>query len=62
MSQSEHRRYPCRRSVPILGYVLLALGAVLLFACIHVWEWLAVIGVGLMAAGWLILKWNDTWR
>ena len=62
MSHPEHRRYPCRGGVPILGYVFLALGAILLFACIPGWLWLAVIGVGLMAAGWLILKWNDTWR
>ena len=62
MNHPEHRRYPCRSSVPVLGYVLLALGALLLFACIPGWAWLAALGVLLMAAGWLILKWNDTWR
>ena len=44
------------------GAILIALGLLLLFACIPGWLWLAVFGVLLMAAGWLLLKWNDAWR
>lgn len=52
------RCYPAGRSAPLIaaGYVLLGLGVILLFACIPCWAWFALLGVGLIALGWLLLK------
>lgn len=52
------RCYPAGRSTPLIaaGYVLLGLGVILLFACIPCWAWFALLGVGLIALGWLLLK------
>jgi len=62
MPQTMHCSYPCQSGVKVVGYVLLALGIVLLFICIPGWVWLALIGVLLIAAGWLILRMCSTWR
>ena len=45
-----------------VGYGLLIAGIVLLFVCIPVWAWLAMLGVGLMALGVLLLKLCNAWR
>lgn len=52
------RCYPAGRSVPLIaiGYALLGLGVILLFACIPCWAWFALLGVGLIALGWLLLR------
>ena len=52
------RCYPAGRSVPliVIGYALLGLGVILLFACIPCWAWFALLGVGLIALGWLLLR------
>ena len=62
MPQPMHKHYPCHSGAVIVGYVLLAAGSILLFACIPCWAWLALIGVVLMAAGWMILRMCSTWR
>lgn len=58
----EMKQYPCRSSAAAVGYVLLAAGAILLFICIPGWAWLALLGVLLMAAGWLVIQMGSTWR
>lgn len=45
-----------------IGYLLLIAGIVLLFVCIPVWAWLALLGLGLMALGVLVLKLCKAWR
>lgn len=62
MPQTMHRKYPCQSGIKVVGYVLLAAGIILLFTCIPGWAWLALMGVLLMAAGWLILRMCSTWR
>lgn len=62
MPKPMHKHYPSRSCAAPVGYVLLAAGAILLFACIPGWAWLALLGVLLMAAGWLVLKMCNTWR
>ncbi|MDY3817204.1 MAG: hypothetical protein SOZ54_10315 [Candidatus Limiplasma sp.] len=61
---SNSRCYPTGQSTPtiIAGYVLLAVGIVLLFVCIPCWAWFALLGVGMIAAGWLLLKIGKAWR
>lgn len=44
------------------GYAALALGAVLLFVCVPCWAWLALLGLALLAAGFLLLKLSNTGR
>ena len=58
------RCYPAGRSAPLMiaGYVLLGAGVVLLFVCIPCWAWLALLGVGLIALGWLLLNLGKAWR
>ena len=62
MPQAAVRAYPCRSCASLIGYALLAAGVILLFVCIPGWVWLALTGVGLIAAGWLILKLCSAWR
>lgn len=64
MSRWTERCYPCSLNTGLTaaGYVLLAAGAILLFACIPGWVWLALLGVVLMAAGVLLLKMSNAWR
>ncbi|MCI5956262.1 MAG: hypothetical protein MRZ54_04700 [Clostridiales bacterium] len=56
--------YPTGSSTPLMiaGYVLVALGILLLFICIPCWAWLALLGVALMAAGVLLLRLSKAWR
>ena len=64
MHQTMEKVYPCERNVGLMiaGYVLLAVGIILLFVCIPGWVWLALLGVVLMAAGTLLLKLSHVWR
>lgn len=61
---SNSRCYPTGQSTPVIiaGYVLLAVGIVLLFVCIPCWAWFALLGVGMIAVGWLLLKIGKAWR
>lgn len=56
--------YPAGKSTPLCaaGYVLIVVGVILLFACIPCWAWYALVGLGCMAAGVLILKLCNAWR
>ena len=51
-------------SAGILGLplALLALGVLLLFLCIPCWAWLALLGLGLIVAGALLLRLSKAWR
>lgn len=56
--------YPSGKNTPLMiaGYALLALGVLLLFLCIPCWAWLALLGLGLIAAGALLLRLSKAWR
>ena len=58
------RCYPAAENkiAAIAGYVLIAIGIILLFCCIPGWAWLALLGVVLLAAGVLLLRISRTWR
>lgn len=64
MSKAYERCYPSgeNRVAAIAGYVLIAVGIILLFICIPGWAWLALFGVALMAAGIILLRISRTWR
>ncbi|MBE5796047.1 MAG: hypothetical protein E7327_01555 [Clostridiales bacterium] len=52
------RRKFRRRAPPelrLLGAVLVAAGLTLLFLCIPGWAWAALIGAGLVIAGWWLI-------
>ena len=53
-----------RENTPLMiaGYALLALGVLLLFLCIPCWAWLALLGLGLIVAGALLLRLSKAWR
>ena len=55
---------PCREehAADDRRYALLALGAVLLFLCIPCWAWLALLGLGLIVAGAVLLRLSKAWR
>ncbi|MBQ8150538.1 MAG: hypothetical protein IJ041_08475 [Clostridia bacterium] len=55
--------YPgSRKALRIAGIVLLAAGILLVFCCIPAWAWLALLGVLLMAAGFVLLRISQTGR
>lgn len=58
------KRYPSGKNTPLMiaGYALLALGVLLLFLCIPCWAWLALLGLGLIVAGALLLRLSKAWR
>ena len=64
MPKAVEKCYPSgsNRILTIAGYAALAVGILLLFVCIPGRVWLALVGVGLIAAGWFLLKLNDAWR
>lgn len=64
MPKAMEKCYPSSRRMPLaaLGYVLLAVGVIVLFVCIPHWAWLALLGVGLIALGWILLKVSNAWR
>ena len=51
-----------RKPLEILGYILIAVGVILLFCCIPCWAWWALIGVALVVVGYFLLKFSKTWR
>lgn len=42
------------KPLQIAGYVLLGLGALILFLCIPCWAWVALLGVALLGLGILL--------
>lgn len=64
MAKPYERCYPGgeNKGAMILGYALVLAGVILLFCCIPCWAWLALLGVGLMALGVLLLKISQAWR
>ena len=44
-----------RKPLQIAGYVLLAVGALVLFLCIPCWAWVALLGAVLLGLGVLLL-------
>lgn len=56
--------YPSGKNTPLMiaGYALLALGVLLLFLCVPCWAWLALLGLGLIVAGALLLRLSKAWR
>lgn len=64
MARTYEKCFPTGESVPmmIVGYALIIIGVILLFCCIPCWAWMALIGVGLMIAGVLLLKISRAWR
>ena len=58
------KSYPSGKNTPLMiaGYALLALGVLLLFLCIPCWAWLALLGLGLIVAGALLLRLSKAWR
>lgn len=64
MPKAVEKCYPSgpNRLLTAAGYAALAAGVLLLFVCIPGRVWLALVGVGLMAAGWFLLKLSNAWR
>lgn len=64
MAKPYERCYPAGNHgiLALFGYALLIAGVILLFCCIPGWAWLALLGVGLMAFGALLLKFSRAWR
>ena len=56
--------YPARGGIQLktAGLVLLALGAVLLFVSIPCWAWWALIGLGMIVLGFVLIKLSNIWR
>lgn len=48
----------CNRSsaLPAMGAVLMGAGLILLFVCIPGWAWLALTGMVLIAAGFVLIR------
>lgn len=64
MPRSFEKCYPSGGNtiMMIAGYALVIVGIILLFVCIPYWAWLALLGVGLMIAGVLLLRISKAWR
>lgn len=64
MARTVEKCYPVHKRTPLeaAGYVLLAAGIVVLFVCIPRWAWLALLGVALIALGWILLKLSNAGR
>ena len=64
MPGMEEKCYPSERSplLTIAGIAALILGILLLFVCVPGRVWLALVGVVLIAVGWLLLKLSNVWR
>ncbi len=50
------------KALRIAGILLLICGILLVFCCIPAWVWLALLGVLLMAAGFVLLRISQTGR
>lgn len=64
MPEIMEKCYPSGGNTPLMiaGYALVVLGIILLFVCIPIWAWLALLGVGFMIAGVILLKISKAWR
>lgn len=64
MPGSMEKCYPARGGIQLktAGLVLLALGAVLLFVSIPCWAWWALIGLGMIVLGFVLIKLSNIWR
>lgn len=64
MARPYEKCFPAGDSKPMswIGYSLVIVGVVLLFCCIPCWAWVALLGVGLMCLGALLLKISRAWR
>lgn len=64
MARRFEKCYPTGNSKPLMiaGYALVITGVILLFVCIPCWAWLALLGLALMIAGILLLKFSKAWR
>ena len=57
------RCYPSQnKALTIAGCILLVTGILLLFLCIPVWAWLALFGILLIAAGFVLLRISQSGR
>ncbi len=55
--------YPSNsKALTLAAYALLAIGIVLVFLCVPAWAWLALLGVLLMAAGFVLLQISQSGR
>ena len=64
MAQPYEKCFPTGESKPtaLIGYGFVVVGVILLFCCIPCWAWVALIGVGLICLGALLLKISRAWR
>lgn len=51
-----YRRCYKGNALPTIGVVLIAVGLILLFACIPGWAWAALAGVLLIAFGYALIR------
>lgn len=57
MSHPYEKCYPgSSRLLTVAGIALLAVGILLVFLCIPAWAWLALLGILLIAAGFVLLR------
>lgn len=56
--------YPTGRSVPLIlaGAALLLAGVVVVFVCIPGWAWCGLIGLALIAAGFVLVRLGSAGR
>ena len=54
----ETRHYPSRGSTGfrIVGFILIALGVILILLCVPLRAWLALLGAGLILLGLLLIR------
>ncbi len=63
MSYPYEKCYPGRNKVlTIAGSALLAAGILLVFLCIPAWAWLALLGILLIAGGFVLLRLGQSGR
>jgi uncharacterized membrane protein len=62
--KSREKCYPAgnRKIFELAWHVLLALGVILLFASIPGWVIVALLGIALIAVGFILLKISQSWR
>ena len=63
MAYPHEKCYPGgSKGLSLVGYALLAAGILLVFCCIPVWAWLALLGILLIAAGFVLLRISQSGR
>ena len=62
--KSREKCYPAghQKVFELIGHILLALGVILLFASIPGWVIVALLGIALIAVGFILLKISQSWR